>query len=42
MYGVLIVTSLLLSDFYKISQISQSQNGRFSFLKKKRNRILRV
>jgi hypothetical protein len=29
------VTSLLLSDFDKISQISQSQNGRISFLKKK-------
>ena len=35
MYGVFRVTSLLLSDFDKISQISQSQNGRFSFLKKK-------
>ena len=41
MYGVFRVTSLLpFSVFYKISQISQSQNGRFStFLKKKRNRI---
>ena len=29
------MTSLLLSDFDKISQISQSQNGRISFLKKK-------
>ena len=42
MYGVFRVTSLLLSDFDKISQISQSQNGRISFLKKKKSHPSRL